>query len=719
MFHHRLSILIYLALAMMLVLALRLAWLQGFCHEDYRRQVQDDLQRPGRLLENVRGTLYDCRNRVLAIDRPAYDLCLQYQLTQIFDARYWDYQTLLRAGGDASEGLSKEQAKRFLRREFKFSRQETDTILAGFSDEEWVPLGAIRQFITAKAQQLLNDLAALCQVGPEVLYQSIQSINDRIYGIRLARTRRFYYDKHPELTFTAQKSLSGIIADFERLIPDPLERLKRVGESDDIQEMRQSHVVLTGLSEEIAQQIEVNFIGSLLPMERNVRPVSLRLAKQRFYPYQDAACHLLGQLGPVSLDDRETDFDREVGPSPEELAAYRFDDRRGDWGCEAVFEKALRGHRGWVRYDVDGNLLARTEPQAGQDLFLTLDIELQRDIQNLLESKGYHGAVVVLDVPTAAVRAMVSVPTFDLNTFYQADNYERICHQQADLYWRNRALSWNYQPGSTIKPTILLAALASGIVSATTEFSCTPRNFEYNAGPQCTDYGHGSIAAAAAIKKSCNFYFIHCAEQLGSARMISWLRQAGFGAALLAWPADCSVESAAAAFSETPGHVGPLGAERVSPLEIRYMGIGRGALDGSILQIANSIATIARFGKFLAPTLCANPIAVQAARAMETDRDAVLLVRRAMKTVIYEREGTAYEAFTPLPWQPADVELFGKTGSTDYSLFGGFAAAKDGRTIALAVLIEVDAHGADIAAPLARQILILTARHGYLPPANE
>ena len=89
-----------------------------------------------------------------------------------------------------------------------------------------------------------------------------------------------------------------------------------------------------------------------------------------------------------------------------------------------------------------------------------------------------------------------------------------------------------------------------------------------------------------------------------------------------------------------------------------------------------------------------------------------------MYQVINSSGGTAFDAFYPNPWQEEIVKLYGKTGSTDNSVFGCFAESFDGRKIAVAVLAEIERNGSDVAAPLVRDILLLAGTHGYLPDIN-
>ncbi len=138
----------------------------------------------------------------------------------------------------------------------------------------------------------------------------------------------------------------------------------------------------------------------------------------------------------------------------------------------------------------------------------------------------------------------------------------------------------------------------------------------------------------------------------------------------------------------------------------------------SILQIANSMATIARDGVYVSPALVAIPEVKNDTQRIATI-DNCKIVQDAMRGVIYQADGTAYDAFLTFPWSPDQVEVFGKTGSTDYSLFSCYAKANDGRCLAIAVIAETEAHGNEVAAPLASEIILACSELNYLPEANQ
>jgi cell division protein FtsI/penicillin-binding protein 2 len=208
---------------------------------------------------------------------------------------------------------------------------------------------------------------------------------------------------------------------------------------------------------------------------------------------------------------------------------------------------------------------------------------------------------------------------------------------------------------------------------------------------------------------------------MGVEKLVYWLKKSGFGAPVVAWPDGISEEQAFSGFREASGYVAPIGRE--FPPHPRFISIGRNEMMGTIVQIANSIATIARDGDYLAPVLVRSPEVKRPIKSIASAENA-RLVQGGMRAVIYNDDGyldsgTAYEAFHPLPWPVEEVALYGKTGSTMNSLFAGYAEDTNGRCLAIAVLAEVEEGGGKVAAPMGREIFKKCAECGYLPMYHE
>ncbi|MCH9022608.1 MAG: hypothetical protein IID32_07565 [Planctomycetes bacterium] len=689
MFKRRLVILVCLLVLTMGLLGGRLVWLQIIQGPHYHEKTQIALQLPPRWLKTIRATIYDNQYRELAVDRPSFELCLHYHLTRLYDERFWIYeqQKYLRRKQNRSKSLA--QARQYVEDQFSGGRPAADKIL--------------------------QELADVCGIPVATLQQAVRRINGSLYDLRTAMARKAYYREHG-LEFVAKPNIHEIRRDLARLVPNRDERITLIYRQR-VAEMNEPLGVLTLDSKDVAMTIEERFGGGYFEASNPARVVQIRSGQTRVYPYRGVACHLIGQLGPLRPGQVQS---RPVSqlPAAEQLTDYFLGDRQGAWGIEQLFEKTLRGHRGWLQKDIQDRVITQIPVTNGTEVVMSIDIELQREIQDILLGNNprhvaYQGAVVVIDVPTGKVRAMVSVPTFDLNTIWQEAQYRRIVLDQDKRFWPDRALGRNYQAGSTIKPSILIGAIQDDVVNPATKVTCDFEHKTWPGGPSDI-HNHGPTDASEAIVKSCNLYFIKLGQLYGPQRLTPWLKQMGWGRRILAWPGASDDELAVSAFREARGHIAPVGRVQPGLADLRFISIGRGALDGSVLQIANSVATIARDGFFMKPSLIESPKVDPASVAIASNR-VIKIIQDAMRDVIYDSSGTAYDAGLRNLWPQDQVTLYGKTGSTDYSLFACYAKGADGSSLAIAVLAEVEAMGGQVAAPLTGEVLLACARHGYLP----
>ena len=275
--------------------------------------------------------------------------------------------------------------------------------------------------------------------------------------------------------------------------------------------------------------------------ELGIPGIGFSTTSSRVYRYPGVASHILGQTGPIYAE--EWDYYKELG--------YSMNATVGKSGCEAAFEEYLHGQDGVkvVVEDKDGNIVReymKTEPVAGQDVYLTIDINLQIAAEEALaENVAYiretylrddceKGALVAMDPNTGAVLAIASYPTYNLATFNK--DYEALASNPAQPLL-NRALSGLYAPGSTFKPGMVAAALMEGTVTASTKLECAGTYTYYQSyQPDCWIYNnggavrqHGFINAAEALRVSCNCYFYETGRLLGISRMNLYCRLFGLG----------------------------------------------------------------------------------------------------------------------------------------------------------------------------------------------
>lgn len=277
--------------------------------------------------------------------------------------------------------------------------------------------------------------------------------------------------------------------------------------------------------------------------ELGIAGIGFATRVSRIYCYPGYASHILGQTGPIYAE--EWDDYKELG--------YAMNATVGKSGCEAAFEEYLHGQDGIkvIVEDEDGNTVReymKTEPVAGQDVYLTIDIELQIAAeQALAENIRYvrstynrqdcsKGALVALDPNSGEVLAIASYPTYDLTTYNR--DYNDLA-ANSDLPLLNRALSGLYAPGSTFKPAMVAAALSEGIITASTKLECAGTYTYYQSyQPDCWIHNssspvkqHGWINAAEALRVSCNCFFYETGRRLGIHSMNLYCRLMGLGEA--------------------------------------------------------------------------------------------------------------------------------------------------------------------------------------------
>ncbi len=275
--------------------------------------------------------------------------------------------------------------------------------------------------------------------------------------------------------------------------------------------------------------------------ELGIAGIGFATEATRVYRYPGYASHILGQTGPIYAE--EWAYYKELG--------YAMNAIVGKSGCEAAFEQYLHGQDGVkvVVEDKDGKIIReymKTEPVAGQDVYLTIDINLQiaaeealaeniRHIQNTYNRPDCKaGAIVAMDPNSGEVLAIASHPTYDLATFSR--DYDDLNANDA-LPLFNRALSGLYAPGSTFKPGMVAAGLTEGTVTASTTLECAGTYTYYQSyQPDCWIHNsssavkkHGWINAAEALRVSCNCYFYDLGRRLGITNMNLYCRMYGLG----------------------------------------------------------------------------------------------------------------------------------------------------------------------------------------------
>ena len=444
----------------------------------------------------------------------------------------------------------------------------------------------------------------------------------------------------------------------------------------------------------------------------------------RHYPYGELLTHVLGYVG--RLDER--DLQRI------DTDDYRGTTHIGKLGVERAYEDRLHGSRGVERVETNARgrtlrLLERQEPLDGDDLVLSIDVDVQRAAWEALGDRP--GSVVAIDPRDGSVIALVSKPAFDPNLFVNGIRQAEYAAILAES-WRplvNRALNGGYEPGSTLKPFLGLAGLELGVVTPDQQVFSGGRFYLPNYDRPYRDWkdgGHGLVDLAGALEESVNTYFYELALELGIDRMHDYLAQFGFGA-----PTGIDLPGESAGLLPSRDWKRGRFNEPWYPGETVIAGIGQGFNLVTPLQLANAQAALINGGIVRAPRVVyavKGPGDASARRVTAPQRGAVPvhnrahwdLVREGMRRVVHGRRGTArdvgLEAEYVIAGKTGTAQVFTQDQDRDYeqeeleeslrnhALFIAFAPFEAPR-ISVAVVVDHGGAGSRAAAPVARATL--------------
>ncbi len=467
------------------------------------------------------------------------------------------------------------------------------------------------------------------------------------------------------------------------------------------------------LSEEEQSILAVN--------EYHLDGVEISAQLVRHYPHGAMLAHVLGYMGRIDEQELKA-LDAET---------YRGVYSIGKAGLERFYEASLLGKPGYEYAETNARgrvmrVIERTEPTAGQNLRLHLDLRLQEEAYAALA--GERGAVVALDVTDGGVLALASAPGFDPNPFVTGIStaaYKALI-ESPDRPLFDRATRGQYPPGSTVKPLFALAAIDSGVVTPQTRIY-DPGFFRLeNSSHRYRDWkrgGHGMVTMRDAVVQSCDIFFYTVGVRMGIDRLHETGAAFGLGA-------RTGIDLPNEAAGVMPSRDWKRAARGVSwyPGDTVNTSIGQGFTTATPLQLAVAAMRIATRGEIRAPRLARTlgqalvetPLEERRIELAATAWDGVI---DAMRGVAEDQRGTARAALAAMG--PLHYSLAGKTGTAqvvgikqnerydarrlrkeqlDHALFIAFAPVEAPR-IAVAVIVENGEHGSSTAAPVARRVI--------------
>lgn len=434
--------------------------------------------------------------------------------------------------------------------------------------------------------------------------------------------------------------------------------------------------------------------------------VEILTSPVREYLYPDTAVHLLGRCGLISKEEFESS------------SGYSRNDIIGKQGVEKAFENVLRGIDGVRAKEKYTNGTTKKFakdilPTAGNDVILTIDLNLQRASEAALEEiikkskDAVGGAVVVTDVNSGEVLAMASNPDYDIREFNK--KYRELSKDKSKPFF-NRSLSGLYEPGSTFKPITAIAALENGHITPTEKIKTLGKYEYFDRVFRCnifrqTGKTHGKIDVAQALSVSCNYFFYELGKRVGIDEISRFARLFGLSASS---GIELSQEEAIGTIA-TPDMRKKNGGYWYAG-DVLQAAIGQSDNRFTPIALCNYAATLANGGTLYSAhvlkgisesdkkTTYIEPKIINTLdilpKTMQTIKKGMLLVTKS---------GTAKEVFSDF-----SIDVAGKTGTAQVNgrtngLFIGYAPA-DSPEIAFCVVVEGGASG-NQAAQISKRVI--------------
>ena len=455
-----------------------------------------------------------------------------------------------------------------------------------------------------------------------------------------------------------------------------------------------------------AEDVSLDYISVV--GEESIRGYTVYCDYSRVYLYPGYASHILGRIGKIS--STQVDYYTELG--------YSLDATVGTSGVEYAFESYLHGVDGelTITEDSAGNVIkteVTKEPVAGLDVYLTIDIDMQIAAENALhdnilyvhQEAAYNsgsqdgedstaGAMTAMDPKTGEVLVLASYPTYDLSSFVEDVSY---LNDDETAPMLNRALSGLFQPGSTFKPGVAVAALNEDIITPYTIID-TKGKYEAYEGyqPRCWLYlmyndVHGPINVIEAIQESCNYFFYEVGDKMTIETLDRYMR--GFG---LGEPTGIELPEKTGVLAG-PDYRNENGLALWAPGDTLQAAIGQSDHLFSPLQITSYISTLVndgvRYSAKMLYKVCRYGTGEvvyertpEVMNTLDVTAESCAVIRSAMKNVI--DEGSASEMF-----EDYEITIGGKTGTaqvsktkSDNAIFTAFAPFDDPEIVATCVI---------------------------------
>ncbi len=571
--------------------------------------------------------------------------------------------------------------------------------------------------------------------------------NNRFRLMSIEASRGVIYDRNKILLVRNTPSYAVAIIPAD-LPTDPEKSFERLGKVLDVPPARIRELVMpppkgkrsTDAFTPVTIKTGVNWEVAFAVEERHLElpGVTVRIQPVREYLDGSLTSHLLGYVGPISKDEFERSKDDRENK-------YSINDRVGKMGIELTMEQELRGKPGERHMEVDStgrevDALYVQNPVPGNNVRLTIDIALQREIARILQERlndiGGSAIGVAMDPRSGHVLAMVSFPSYDNNMFSREMSQKELDAVLNDPKRPlvNHAISDENPPGSTFKIVVASAALQERVVSKNTIVNCPgyitiPNPFGGAPARMVCWAAHGRQDMISGLSNSCDTYFYTLGggptngewQGLGATRIAQYAKLFGFGA-------RTGIKLPGEAIGNIPNEDWKqmtLG-EQWYKGDTYNMSIGQGFVTVTAMQLINATVALANGGALFKPQIVADitdsegnvveTFAPEITRQLPVDPQYLAIVRDGLRAGMLigktengaEYVGTSYDSEVP------GLKIAGKTGTAQYGIpdekgdmptHGWFAAFAPADNPEIATLVFINKGGGKVSGNITSEIM--------------
>jgi len=550
--------------------------------------------------------------------------------------------------------------------------------------------------------------------------------NNRVRYLEVAAPRGNILDRKGREIVTNRPSFNVVwVREDNRLDDELIKKMARILDVD-VSELLVKIRKMAGTPGHIpirlAEDIDWDKVAYVENNRMELPGIKIEVVPLRVYHYGNMASHVIGYLGEINKKDLQKD----------KSGVYRGGDMIGKMGLERLREEDLRGEKGRNYMEVNAlgfeqRNLKGTAPLPGNDLQLTLDVDMQRAAEEIMMSEKKSGAVVAIEVNTGRLLMLASLPVLELDKFIGGISHKNWKEMLDNPYHplMNKLVQGQYPPASTYKIVTAIAGLAEGVIDADTIIYC-PGYYRFgNRTYRCWKHsGHGAVDLKRALAESCDVYFYQVGQRLGVNRLASYAVRLGLGR-----KTGVEMEHEKGGLIPTADWKMKRYGKPWQEGETLSVAIGQGFDLVTPVQLALMTATVANGGTLYKPSLI-ETVRDPDGRIIEQFEPVVLgrftgqehnlkLVRDGLIEAVNGRHGTGRRA------RLKNITVAGKTGTAqvvrlkqykhlkeedipykyrDHAWFTCFAPAENPE-IAVTVLVEHGLHGGSGAAPVARAVL--------------